>query len=107
MTAVTGFNTADDASRVLKTLRDALAHCMEEPSVAKYRKFNTGNPGFQKRIGSAPGGVDVLQAAGFVSEGGEGEAGVKMLRLRRDDPGLLWLCLSAIDEAHRKLQGAR
>ena len=40
--------------------------------------------------------MEVLLAAGFAEEE---NGGVKMLRLRRDDPGLLWLCLSAIDSA--------
>ncbi len=93
---ITGFNASDEAARVLRTLKDSLNNCVQHPDEQKYRKFNTGKKAFQKHLGNVPGAVELLKAAGFVEEA-EGE--LKLLRLRRNDPGLLWLAISACDAA--------
>jgi hypothetical protein len=93
---ITSFNASDEAVRVLRTLKESLNNCVQHPDEQKYRKFNTGKKAFQKHLGTVPGAVELLKAAGFVEEA-EGE--LKLLRLRRNDPGLLWLAISACDAA--------
>lgn len=93
---ITGFNASEDAARVLRTLKDSLSNCVQHPDEQKFRKFNTGKKAFQKQLGGVPGAVELLKAAGFAEEA-EGE--MMLLRLRRKDPGLLWLAISACDAA--------
>ena len=41
---------------------------MSQPTEAKYRSIKKSNPAFLRRLGSLPGGPDLLFAAGFVVE---------------------------------------
>lgn len=61
----------------------------------KFRRVRQGNPAFQSRLGQFPEAVEVMKVAGFVEET-EPES---VLVLKRDDPGLLWLTLSAVKDS--------
>ena len=41
---------------------------LSQPTEAKYRSIKKTNPAFLRRLGSLPGGPDLLFAAGFVTE---------------------------------------
>ncbi|PNW72062.1 hypothetical protein CHLRE_16g684000v5 [Chlamydomonas reinhardtii] len=106
--------TPSDVVAALDTLETMLGNAAHFPGEDKYRRVRLGNGAFQKRVGRLPGGTALLRVAGFVEEvegasvggGGAGGAGVggaaggeAVLRLRRNDPGLLWLVVSVVREA--------
>lgn len=69
------------------------------------------NAAFQRKAGRLPGAVELLQVAGFAQEPVQStshEAVVvpgseAVLRLKRSDPGLLWLVMSAVEGAREHL----
>ena len=77
----------------LQTLQTYLRNCLDRPGEERYRRINLSNRALQQRLGQLPSALGVLKAAGFY----EDETG--QLVLRRDDPGLLWLGISLIDDA--------
>ncbi len=60
------------------------------------------NPTFWGRAGRWPGATDLLAAAGFLPEDGGAEQ-PPALQLRRNDPGLLWLALAAVQDGLTRL----
>lgn len=78
--------------RTIQCVQNAL----ENPRNPKYRRIKFQNPAFQQRAGHLPGSLELLKSAGFVLRG---ESGEQVLRLEREDPGLLWLSLSACQQA--------
>ncbi|CAN0484840.1 unnamed protein product, partial [Laminaria digitata] len=52
---------------------------------------------FQASVGSVPGGVDLLLAAGFE------ESGADQLKLDRRDPGLIWLARGTVEAWQERL----
>ncbi|KXZ55715.1 hypothetical protein GPECTOR_2g1265 [Gonium pectorale] len=90
--------TPDDVLLALDTLDSMLGNAANFPREERYRRVRLGNAALQRRLGRLPGGLELLRVAGFVQEvaGAEGEG--EVLRLRRDDPGLLWLVLSVVRE---------
>ncbi|GIL91008.1 hypothetical protein Vretifemale_18701 [Volvox reticuliferus] len=92
--------TTEDVATALDTLETMLGNAIHFPTEDRYRRIRLGNAVFQRRLGWLPGGVEFLRVAGFVEEV-VGEDAV--LRLRRNDPGLLWLVLSAVREAREQV----
>eukprot|EP00742_Colponemidia_sp_Colp-10_P006092 GILJ01006519.1.p1 GENE.GILJ01006519.1~~GILJ01006519.1.p1 ORF type:complete len:630 (-),score=93.08 GILJ01006519.1:137-2026(-) len=60
---------------------------------AKFRRIRMANPAFQAKVAQVDGALDVLKAVGFVQTETDG-----MLSLQRNDPGLLWLCKSILED---------
>ena len=60
------------------------------------RRLREQNPAFHRRAGQWAAAGEVLQAAGFVRQGAN--PADPMWVLQRNDPGLLWLALSAVRE---------
>lgn len=75
-----------------------LQNAMKQPHEQKFRRLRTHNAAFQQRAGRFQPAIDILQVAGFVREGQTGSVEAS-LALKRDDPGLLWLTLSAVQSA--------
>ena len=73
-----------------------MQNAMRQPSEERYRRVRQHNEAFQLRAGRFEAAIEILQVAGFVKEQRGTEA---MLALRRNDPGLLWLALSAVTSA--------
>lgn len=73
-----------------------LQNALHAPGEPKYRRVRQQNAAFHARAGRHPGCLELLRAAGFVPavEGQE-----EVLRLSRNDPGLLWISLSACEVA--------
>ena len=77
-----------------------MQNALENPGNPKYRRIKVQNPTFYERAGRLPGSVDLLRSAGFVMRG---ESGEQILKLEREDPGLLWLTLSACEQALQRI----
>ena len=77
-----------------------MQNALEHPGDPKYRRIKFQNPAFYQRAGRLPGSVDLLKSAGFVMRGENGE---QILNLEREDPGLLWLTLSACEQALQRI----
>ncbi|GLC40533.1 hypothetical protein PLESTM_001084800 [Pleodorina starrii] len=92
--------TAEDVGTALDTLETLLGNAVHFPTEDRYRQVRLGNGAFRRRVGRLPGGVELLRVAGFVEEGSGAEA---VLRLRRNDPGLVWLALSVVREAREQV----
>ncbi|KAG2501725.1 hypothetical protein HYH03_000225 [Edaphochlamys debaryana] len=108
----------------LDTLETLLGNAAHFPADPKYRRVKLSNAAFQRRVGRLPGALEVLRVAGFAEEqegggagsgagggvqghrvGGAAAAGVgeRVMRLRRDDPGLLWLVASVVRDARAQV----
>lgn len=89
----------------LETVQTILGNAARAPAEDKYRRVRLGNAAFQRKVGSVPGGLELLRLAGF-AEGEEGGAAGegRVMRLRRNDPGLLWLVLSVVGDALEQLR---
>lgn len=77
-----------------------LQNALEHPRDPKFRRIKLQNPAFFQRAGRLSGSLDVLKTAGFVLSGENGE---QILKLEREDPGLLWLTLSACEQGLQRL----
>lgn len=67
----------------------------------RYRRLRVENGAFQRRVASHDGALELLLAAGFVEEEEEegtqaGRRRERVLRLRRNDPGLLWMAAGLV-----------
>jgi hypothetical protein len=89
----TSFDAKQLELLALQTLQTYLRNCLNSPGEEKYRRINLSNRTLQQRLGRLPSALGVLKAAGFY----EDETG--QLVLRRNDPGLLWLGVSLVDDA--------
>lgn len=81
----------------LQTLAKILQNIASHPGEAKYSHIRLGNAVFYTRAGQFPAALELLRVAGF-SEQAEGLAD-KALVWKRNDHGLLWLTLSAVNSA--------
>lgn len=114
LSLLVGSVSADVAEAALHTLQTLLGNVAANPREPKYKQVRLGNGAFHRRVGCLPGGMDVLKAAGFVEEPAAasaagalspaGAAAPGVLQLRRDDPGLCWLVLSAVNDAMEQLR---
>jgi hypothetical protein len=55
-------------TQALSTLHNILHNVVLHPAEAKYRSIRTSNAAFQSKLGSKPGGIEAIKAAGFSSE---------------------------------------
>ena len=83
------------AQEALQTLATVLQNALSSPD-DKFRRVRQQNPAFHRRAGQWPAAGQVLQAAGFVQQA---QGADPVWVLQRNDPGLLWLALSAVQEA--------
>ena len=74
------------------------AHTQDNPQVDKYKRVRLNNAKFHRHVGRHPAAMELLDALGFVRIQGEEE----VLELKRNDPGLLWLGRSSIEEAAKQ-----
>ena len=79
----------------MKNVVLCVQNALENPRDPKFRRIKLQNPAFQHRAGRLPGTLALLESAGFVLRGKGGE---QILKLEREDPGLLWLTLSACEQ---------
>jgi len=94
--ALRGGEDAQTALRTLATvLRNALENPTGTPQAAHFRTLRRGAGAFEARAGRYPEALEVLRVAGFVEAAADSG---RMLRLTRDDPALLWLALSAVND---------
>lgn len=77
-----------------------MQNALDNPGNPKYRRIKVQNPAFYEKAGRLPGSMDLLRSAGFVIRG---ESGEQVLKLEREDPGLLWLTLSACEQALQRI----
>jgi hypothetical protein len=77
-------NTKADLLDLHALLTTLLTNVMEHPSDAKYRLIKLNNKAIQSRLVGRKGGVEFLQAAGFVTKTVDG---IKVLVLDVDDSG--------------------
>eukprot|EP00850_Spirogloea_muscicola_P000981 SM000003S11226 [mRNA] locus=s3:1739882:1744360:+ [translate_table: standard] len=81
-----------DVKEILETLLTILRNAMYSTGNSKFRQLRKANKKFHERVGQYPGALEVLHAAGFADEDFRtSEDAGRLLVLRRDDPGLLWL----------------
>lgn len=86
------------AAVALRTIASVLRNALAHPGAPRYRVLpRRGGGAFEARAGRFAAARDLLSAAGFVEEPAPGEGGTR-LRLARDDPGLLWLALDAVND---------
>ncbi len=90
----------------LETVQTILGNAARAPAEDKYRRVRLGNAAFQRKVGNVPGGLELLRLAGFAEVGeAAGAAGEgRVMRLRRNDPGLLWLVVSVVGDALEQLR---
>ncbi len=108
-----GGASAAEGAGALRTLAEVLRNALAHPGAPRFRVLRRGNAAFEARAGRFPAAIELLRAAGFVEEAEPGAAAaqpggdaVRRLRLARDDPGLLWLALSAVNDALEARGGA-
>lgn len=85
----------------LQSLQKILQNVLTSPGDERVRRIRSHNPAFQHRVGCLSPAVDYLKLAGFESSQ-EGQEAV--LKLRRNDPGLIWLALIVVQEQTAKVQ---
>ena len=83
------------AAESLRTVLTYLSNALSDPTNDKFRRIRANNQVFQTRVAQREGGLEILRQCGFHPEG-------DYWVLRRDDPGLLWLGKSLVEE---QLQG--
>jgi hypothetical protein len=90
-----------EADAALRTLAAVLRNALAHPGAPHFRVLRRSNAAFESRAGRFPAARELLRCAGFIEEAEPGAAaqGARRLRLARDDPALLWLALSAVNEA--------
>jgi hypothetical protein len=81
------------SGEALATLADVLGNLAAHPQEPRYRRLRCNNAAFHRRLGRYPAARQLLLLAGF-AEQQPGEDSV--LVYVRDDPGLLWMVLSAV-----------
>ena len=74
-----------------------LQNIASHPGETKYTYIRLGNPTFHTRAGQYAAARQLLKVAGF-SETVEGTADTALV-WRRNDQGLIWLTLSAVNSA--------
>lgn len=74
-----------------------MQNIVSHPGDAKYKHIRLGNAAFHSRAGQFTAAKDILSVAGFTEEA----AGAvdRVLVWKRHDQGLLWLTLSAVQNA--------
>jgi hypothetical protein len=78
-----------------------------QPTEAKYRSIKKTNPAFLRRLGSLPGGPDLLFAAGFVAETKDDVDGRTEYYVLTPSADAWPRLVAARDEVGRALSGAQ
>eukprot|EP00803_Ostreobium_quekettii_P008901 evm.model.scf_770.4 EVM.evm.TU.scf_770.4 scf_770:24332-27050(-) len=91
-----------DSLVALQTMEVILRNALGSPAEEKYRRLRCRNPTIYSRVVRHPAAVDLLGVAGFQRE----EGGDPVLRLRNNDPGVLWLTLSVVQEGLQRIGNA-
>ena len=81
---------------MLNDLHD-VQNIVSHPGESKYSQIRLGNPAFHARAGQFAAARELLAVAGFAEE--VVGAVDKVLVWKRHDQGLLWLTLSAVENA--------
>lgn len=89
-----------EASNNLQTVEKIFNNALQNPGVEKFRSIRVNNQAFHKRLGRHPVSLDLMKLVGFVEEGDPLDP---VVRLRRQDPGLLWLGLSVVKQSLDRL----
>ncbi|EPS59017.1 hypothetical protein M569_15794 [Genlisea aurea] len=89
-----------EAGRVLRTLNKIIRNVSENPGEMKFKKLRKGNQVMQTHIMPYKAAVEILKLIGFCDDDdddgwGESES---FLTLKRNDPGILWLAKSSLEE---------
>ncbi|EOA16232.1 hypothetical protein CARUB_v10004374mg [Capsella rubella] len=90
------------ATNVLQMLLKIVRNIIEQPSEMKFKRLRKGNPAIKRNILNFAAAVEILSVVGFVEEMLSEGAGAQepYLVLKRNDPGLLWIAKSMIEESH-------
>ena len=83
-----------------------MQNALGSPGEDKFRRVRALNSPFYRRAGQFQGASELMQAAGFVQQPPAAAAGGAQTQdamwvLSRNDPGLLWLVLSAVQECRQ------
>jgi len=89
---------ADEAAAVVKTLQTILRNVLEVPQEDRYRQLKCSSRAFQSRVARHAQALEVLRAAGFTFVSAAGADAPGSYCLTRNDPGLVWLILSAVQQ---------
>ncbi|KAK9804353.1 hypothetical protein WJX72_008599 [[Myrmecia] bisecta] len=89
-------DAGQDMGRALQTLATVLQNALKDPKEPKFRRVRQQNAAFQTKAGRFPAALDLLRLAGFYPDNSSSDPA---LVLQRNDPGLLWLTLSAVNAA--------
>uniref|UniRef100_A0A2C9UV03 WLM domain-containing protein n=1 Tax=Manihot esculenta TaxID=3983 RepID=A0A2C9UV03_MANES len=89
-----------EATIVLQILFKIIRNVIEHPNEMKFKRLRKANPIIQKNVANHKAAIEILQIVGFIedvvlSETGKTET---CLVLKRNDPGLLWLAKSSLEE---------
>lgn len=86
------------SGEALATLADVLGNLAAHPQEPRYRRLRCNNAAFHRKLGRYPAARQLLLLAGFAEQqpGGGGGEEESVLVYVRDDPGLVWLVLSAV-----------
>ena len=96
-----------DATQTFDLLISMLRQIQLDPTTPKWKQIKVTNRRFARVIGCHPSALQFLGAIGFErKQKGDGVGGTKAecLVLERDDPGLLWLGISVLEQ-HRRAIG--
>ncbi|XP_010440755.1 PREDICTED: uncharacterized protein LOC104724003 isoform X2 [Camelina sativa] len=90
------------ATSVLQMLLKVVRNIIEQPQEMKFKRLRKGNPAIKRNILNFAAAVEILSVVGFVEEMVSEGTGVQepYLVLKRNDPGLLWIAKSMIEELH-------
>ncbi|KAG7543459.1 PUB-like domain superfamily [Arabidopsis thaliana x Arabidopsis arenosa] len=90
------------ATNVLQMLLKIVRNIIEQPNEMKFKRLRKGNPAIKRNILNFTAAVEILSVVGFVEEMVSEGTGAQepYLVLKRNDPGLLWIAKSMIEESH-------
>jgi len=98
--AINNLTSSINSSQVLKCIETLLAlisNALRNPGDPKYKKIRKANARISRDVAQYPACVQVLKSVGFQDNENE-----EFWILTRDDPGLLWLGQSSL-ENHKSL----
>lgn len=84
--------TASDVSETMQVLRTIIGNARKHPNDPKFQKIKKSTKIFTRLVENRIGATRILQAAGFEEKG-------EYIMLGRDDPGLLYLVDSILEQS--------
>jgi len=82
------------AQEALSTLSAIITNVLTNPSEQRFRRVRIDNKSFQHRLGRFAHCEPVLESVGWIRDASQ----PGFLVLKRDDPGLLWLAKSVLEQ---------